>query len=108
MFLFPFLMVNLNNETEESNRVVVIKSENNIQKIPLNSSYRDTEIIVEVKGPIGINKVAIHNGKVWMKEAAESDPHKLCEKIGEIDSVGPRIACVPNNIVIWIEEIENN
>lgn len=90
----------------ETNKTVVIKSESGIEKISLDKSYAEEPLIIEVKGPIGVNRVAVHSGEIWMEEAPDDDPHKLCKKIGVIDSVGPRLACVPNNVVVWIEKDE--
>ncbi len=105
MFFIPFFgITSLFNSRIETNKTVVIRAENRIEKISLDKSFADEPVIIEVKGPIGISKVAMHNGKIWMEEAPDDDPHKLCEKIGVIDSVGPRLVCVPNNVVVWIEE----
>ncbi|RCW50755.1 MULTISPECIES: NusG domain II-containing protein [unclassified Halanaerobium] len=104
MFFIPFFgITSLFNSSTETHKTVVIRAENRIEKISLDKSFTDKPVIIEVKGPIGISKVAMHKGKIWMEEAPDDDPHKLCEKIGIIDSVGPRLVCVPNNVIVWIE-----
>ncbi|MFW6007360.1 MAG: NusG domain II-containing protein [Halanaerobiales bacterium] len=109
--LYPFfvnwnLFSGTNNEKEED-RLVVIQSQNEIvQRIPLDEEEESQ--IIEVDGDIGISKIEVSQSRVRIKEAPEEDPLRICEKTGWINTPGPSIVCVPNQITVWIEETEND
>lgn len=48
----------------------------------------------------GKNTVVIEDGKAYMKYA--DCPDGLCEKMGKIYSVGERIICLPNRVVVEV------
>lgn len=73
-----------------------------IKTVPLSESY-DQKITFKVEGPIGTHIIEADQGRVRVKEAPEEDPLKICKKTGWIDSEGPIIVCVPNNLSLWLE-----
>jgi hypothetical protein len=101
-----FLVLNFLNEGNNlnENKIIVIQdSDGRQEKIPVMVTYTEEARIIEVKGPIGISKIEVYNGRVRMKEAPPADPLKICEKTGWIEQPGPMIVCVPNKVAIWIE-----
>lgn len=65
------------------------------QTISLNQPGRH-----EIEGKIGTNVLVIENGKAHMDEA--SCPDGICMGMGEIDSAGQSIICLPNEIVVTV------
>lgn len=108
--LYPFF-INWNvfsgtDQTEEKNQYVIIQvADEVVEKVPLDQSREDSQII-EVDGEIGVSIIEIDRSKVRVKEAPENDPLRICEKTGWINSPGPSIICIPNQLTIWIENIE--
>ncbi|MBN1129937.1 MAG: NusG domain II-containing protein [Chitinispirillaceae bacterium] len=60
---------------------------------------RDREI--EVPGPLGITRVRIEHGTVFVLDSP--CPEKTCMKAGRIRDRGGWIACLPNQVFIAIE-----
>lgn len=58
----------------------------------------------EIEGKIGTNVLVIENGKAHMDEA--SCPDGICMGMGEIDSNGQSIICLPNEIVVVVVDPE--
>lgn len=54
----------------------------------------------EIEGQIGTNVLVIENGKAHMDEAC--CPDGICMGMGEIDSDGQSIICLPNEIVVVV------
>ena len=48
----------------------------------------------------GKNTVVVENGRVYMREAA--CPDRLCVNMGKIHSVGERIVCLPNRVIVEV------
>lgn len=86
----------LKKENGEAARVVIcVKGEKKQQ------SYVLTEdTTVNIEGPLGVNRLVISDGNVWMEEAA--CPDHYCMKQGEITKAGQQIICLPNGIVVEI------
>jgi hypothetical protein len=56
--------------------------------------------VVEVSGPLGITKVVIQDGEVWVSESPCKQ--KICIKMGHKHRVGDQIVCIPNRVLIEI------
>ncbi|MDO4489489.1 MAG: NusG domain II-containing protein [Lachnospiraceae bacterium] len=56
----------------------------------------------EIQGLQGTNLLVIENGKAHMEEA--SCPDGVCKGMGEIDSEGQSIICLPNEIVVVVAD----
>ena len=106
MLIIPFFKGSSFNSSEKLAKIIIIEGNSTFKKIPMFKTYRKNPFIIEIEGPIGSSKIALHQGEVWMKKAPKKDPKKLCEKIGKIKQIGPRLVCVPNNISIWIKKID--
>jgi hypothetical protein len=82
------------------------------------SSYQGTEVqitsqgfqrsfdlnedrVVEVEGPLGITKVVINDGEVWVSDSPCRE--KICIKMGKKHRVGEEIVCVPNRVVVEVK-----
>ena len=57
--------------------------------------------VVEVTGPLGVNRVVVAGGRV----AIESAPCKnqICVKTGRVARPGQWIACLPNRVFVAVE-----
>ena len=99
LLIIPFYI--FSSDTKELVLKVQLKDEI-IKTVPLSESY-DQKITFEVEGPIGTHIIEADQGRVRVKEAPEEDPLKICQKTGWIDSEGPIIVCVPNNLSLWLE-----
>lgn len=70
-----------------------------VQSVPLDKPGK-----YEIEGLIGTNVLVIENGKAHMDEA--SCPDGICMGMGEIDSNGQSIICLPNEIVVVVVDPE--
>lgn len=61
----------------------------------------DTDQVVEVDGPLGVNRVVVAAGSV----SVESAPCKnqICVKTGVVSRPGQWIACLPNRVFVAVE-----
>ena len=59
-----------------------------------------TDRIVEIKGPLGITRVAVADGTVKIIDSP--CPDKLCIQAGEITTAGKWLACLPNRVFVKI------
>ena len=50
--------------------------------------------------PDGKNTVVIEDGKAYMRDA--DCPDSLCIRMGKINSVGERIICLPNKVIVEV------
>ena len=57
--------------------------------------------VVEVEGPLGITRVVIDAGEVWVSDSPCRE--KICIKMGEKQRVGEQIVCVPNRIIVEVK-----
>ncbi|MGD1821680.1 MAG: NusG domain II-containing protein [Pleomorphochaeta sp.] len=64
----------------------------------------DTDRDIYLTGAIGESHIIIKNSKVWMEESACEN--KVCLKMNPIDKNGGFIACIPNEILITVEAID--
>lgn len=56
---------------------------------------------INVKGPVGITRICIEKGQVWIADAP--CPHKMCQRTGKISRAGSVIICVPNKILVEVK-----
>lgn len=59
------------------------------------------ERIVEVEGPLGVTRVVMKDGVVWVEDSTCRD--KICIKMGKIKRSGEQIVCLPNRVVIELK-----
>jgi len=57
--------------------------------------------VVEVEGPLGITKVIIEDGEVWVENSPCRE--KICMRMGRIKRTGDQLICIPNRVVVEIE-----
>ena len=73
-----------------------------IAKYPLSKNAR-----YELEGShLGKNTLIIEDGKAYISEA--NCPDKQCVKQGKIERTGEMLVCLPNRIVVKIEDGEND
>ncbi|MBN2325179.1 MAG: NusG domain II-containing protein [Spirochaetes bacterium] len=56
--------------------------------------------VVDVSGPLGITRVVIRDGEVWVSESPCKQ--KICVKMGHKHRVGDQIICIPNRVLVEI------
>jgi len=80
---------------------VYIEGQNQQWVFPL-----DAEETINVKGPLGITVVRIHENEAWV----ESSPceNKICVAAGHLHRNGEFAACLPNNVLVMIEGNDDN
>lgn len=61
----------------------------------------DQDRIIDVDGPLGVEKIAIEDGEVWVLDTPCKQ--KICVKMGRIKRVGEQIICLPNRIFIEVD-----
>jgi hypothetical protein len=57
--------------------------------------------IVEVEGPIGITRVVIEDGRVWVADSPCRD--KICIKMGTVSRPGEEAICLPNRVIVQMK-----
>ena len=78
---------------------IIIHTENGLyDRIPYYSSYKS----IELKGPQGKTEIEVNKG--FVRVVKSTCKHKLCEKVGFAANNNDVIACVPNKILINIED----
>lgn len=70
------------------------------EKIDLTTVTGEREIVLS--GDYGKNVVTVTNGHIKMKSA--DCPDKICVKHGDIDNGAAPIVCLPNRVVIKLED----
>ena len=83
--------------TQRAGARVVVSSDDQIVFVaPLDKDQR-----VELDGPLGITVLQIENGGA--RVISSPCTQKICIHMGEARHTGDLLACVPNQLVIWIE-----
>lgn len=105
LLVLPLLVLSLSlalrkNPDPDSLVVITVKGEL-YDKIPLK---QDT--VVEIETEFGINHIELKNGKVNMIFA--DCPDQLCVKHASLSLTGGQIVCLPNQVVVYIENSEND
>ena len=91
-------------EIQKGKKIAYVYSNNQlVGEYTLTEDYK-TEFKVESGS--GYNVIHIEGGKVWVQDA--SCPDKVCLHQGKISSDGEFIACLPNSLMITIEDTEKN
>jgi hypothetical protein len=57
--------------------------------------------IIEAEGPLGITRVIIDDGEVWVSDSPCRE--KICIKMGKKDRVGEQVVCVPNRVIVEVK-----
>ena len=79
---------------------IIIHTENGLyDRIPSHSFYKN----IEVKGPQGKTIIEVDNGVVRVVNS--TCKHKLCEKVGFASYKNDTIACLPNKVLINIQDV---
>ncbi len=60
------------------------------------------EDTLRIAGPLGVTTIQIAEGRARVLDAP--CPHQLCVKTGAISNAGAMVVCVPNRVVLRIEE----
>jgi hypothetical protein len=66
----------------------------------------DAEIIVQAEGAVGITVIEIREGKAWV--ASSPCENQSCVAAGSISRNGQWIACLPNQVFVYIEGKEES
>lgn len=92
--IVPFLL------TEEKEKIAVVYYKNKaIKTIPLDQTGTKE---YQVTGENGIVQIEVKEGKIRVKQ--ENSPLHICSRQGFIEKSTETIVCLPNKIVIKIEE----
>lgn len=90
------------NTVEQGQKIALVYSDNQlVGEYTLTDNYT-TEFKVESSSGNGYNTIHIEDGKVWIHEA--SCPDKICLSQGKISSNGEIIVCLPNKMMVQIED----
>ncbi|KUO76865.1 MAG: hypothetical protein APF77_21525 [Clostridia bacterium BRH_c25] len=102
-FLSMFIISVMN--TEDISKVAVIHIDNReVYKIPINNGNGEKRVDLEFSGRTGY--LDIKDGAVKMEEMEiEICPQKICSETGWISKPYETIVCLPNKIVVSIENI---
>lgn len=91
------------NTIDKGKKIAYVYSDNKlVGEYTLTEDY-ETEFKVEVNS--GYNTVHIQDGSVWIDDA--SCPDKVCLYQGKISKDGEIIVCLPNRLMIQIEDNTN-
>ncbi len=86
---------------DKGQRIAYVYSDNKlVGEYTLTDNYK-TEFTVDI-GSGRYNKVRIEDGKVWIDDA--TCPDKICLHQGKISHDGELIVCLPNRLLIQIED----
>ncbi|WP_238903378.1 NusG domain II-containing protein [Clostridium sp. YIM B02506] len=93
---------------ERKNTDIVIKIDNKVEKkVPLNKSSESITYQIDFNNNIGY--IEVKDSKVRMLEMSkEICPNSICSDIGWIDNTYQSIVCLPNNIIVTIEGVEED
>ena len=61
----------------------------------------DQDQVLEVTGPLGINRIVVRGGEVFV--AAAPCANQICVKTGTVSRPGQWIACLPNRVFVAVE-----
>lgn len=61
----------------------------------------DENKIIDVEGLLGITKVVIEDGEIWIEDSPCRE--KLCIKMGRIKRTHEQLVCIPNRVVVELE-----
>ena len=98
IILLIIICLVLESKKERGNTAVIYYENEQVLEIPLDSPLQTYEVM----GANGIVKIVAGNGKIKVEE--ENSPFHLCSKQGWIDSSIQTIVCLPNKIVVKIED----
>ncbi|WP_286909850.1 NusG domain II-containing protein [Clostridium sp. UBA1652] len=93
---------------DKKNGDIIIKIDNKIEKkVPLNKYSESITYQIDFNNNIGY--IEVKDGKVRMLEMSkEICPNSICSDTGWIDKIYQSIVCLPNNIIVTIEGVEDD
>ena len=89
---------NISSEEAREGKYFKIETENDVQYYPLDTENKE----IKIKGPLGISTAEIQNGEIRMLDSP--CPYNVCIETPPLSSVYGGLACLPNEIIITIEE----
>lgn len=95
--LFTFLYLN----NDPGSEIIIEAKGEVVERIPLRK-YSNRSQTYNIEGKIGISKIVVENKRVRMVESP--CPNKVCVNTHWIENSGQIIACIPNDIIIRIED----
>ncbi len=99
VIIFLSFLVFLPEKGEGKSTTAVIKVDGELYKeIKLTDNYNN---FIEINSKFGYNKIDILGKRVKITEADCED--KLCKNMGEIESPGQSLVCLPNRLIVYIE-----
>lgn len=96
ILLVIIIFLLLLNNNDPSDKALVYYENDLILTIDLNK-----DDIYQVNGENGIVEIEVKDNKIKVNE--ENSPYHLCSKQGYIDKKGQSIICLPNKIIIKLE-----
>ena len=60
----------------------------------------DADRILEVEGPLGITRIVVKDGEVWVEDSPCRE--KICIKMGHKKRVGEQVVCIPNRVLVEV------
>jgi hypothetical protein len=105
LIVLPLLVLSLNltlreDPDKESQVTITVKGE------IYDRVYLNQDTIIEIKTDLGVNYIEIREGTVNMTYA--DCPDQLCVKHKSLSMTGGQIVCLPNQVVVYIENTEND
>lgn len=90
------------NTVKKGKKIAYVYSDNRlVGEYTLTEGYKKE---FKVEGGSGHNTVHIEDGEIWIQEA--TCPDKICLHQGKISNDGELIVCLPNKLMITIEDNE--
>ncbi|MDD2400734.1 MAG: NusG domain II-containing protein [Clostridia bacterium] len=101
--LFTYALIQLYFNHAPSKGQVIVKSKGEIVKY-IHLQNDENVQRLEIEGKVGLSIIEIKDGMVRMVES--TCPEKICIKQGWIKNPGQSIVCVPNEVVVYIDNEE--
>jgi len=89
---------NMSSTEDKAGKYFKIETENDVQYYALDTENKK----LEIEGPLGISTAKIQNGEIKMLDSP--CPYNICIESPSLSSVYGGLACLPNEIIITIEE----
>lgn len=93
---------------DKKNGDIIINIDNKVEKkVPLNQFSESITYQIDFNNNIGY--IEVKDGKVRMLEMSKDIcPNSICSDTGWIDKIYQSIVCLPNNIIVTIEGVEED
>jgi len=87
--------------SNSTNKILIIKHDNTVvERIPLKGVTAETKLAINVQD--GTLIVRYDKNGAWVEESP--CPDKICQHQGKITKTGETVACVPEKVLLTIEE----